>query len=173
MPKQAFVFLFFLFPLLLRGQEEDMFRVKSTFSITNPQVGQYIRFYPIWSDDLVGMTFETMKTLDSLSYIISADRNLAREIGYHTDCRASEEYNKRLSTGYAKDIWSYLVSKGADSLRLTYHGYGEEQLLNNCSCEASGPGAPMEGPGMNCTEAEHAVNRRVEIKLIEIRLKKG
>jgi outer membrane protein OmpA-like peptidoglycan-associated protein len=85
------------------------------------------------------------------------------EIGAHTDCRASKDYNLRLSEGRAHAIYDYMVAKGADTTRLTYHGYGETKLLNNCGCEPND-----QGPGANCTEAEHAVNRRYELTLVKI-----
>ena len=76
------------------------------------------------------------------------------EISSHTDSRASRKYNKILSENRAKAAVEYIVSKGIDKRRLRAVGYGEEKLLNKCS------------DGVKCTEAEHQLNRRTEMKVI-------
>jgi outer membrane protein OmpA-like peptidoglycan-associated protein len=48
----------------------------------------------------------------------------------------------------------YIVSQGISRDRISGKGYGESQLLNRCA------------DGVNCTEAEHAINRRTEMKVI-------
>ena len=72
------------------------------------------------------------------------------DIRSHTDSRQSESYNLRLSNFRAKSTMKYMVKKGISQSRLTAKGYGETQLLNGCS------------NGVNCTEAEHQLNRRSE-----------
>ncbi|NPA46962.1 MAG: OmpA family protein [Chlorobi bacterium] len=76
------------------------------------------------------------------------------ELSSHTDSRGSKEYNKRLSQMRADAIKNYLISKGIDPSRIVSKGYGEERLLNNCS------------DGVPCSEAQHAVNRRTEYRII-------
>ena len=76
------------------------------------------------------------------------------DIRSHTDSRASDAYNLRLSDRRAKSTLEYLVSHGIDRRRLTARGYGETMLLNNC------------GNGVKCSEAEHQLNRRSEFIVI-------
>ena len=76
------------------------------------------------------------------------------ELGSHTDSRASNEYNMTLSQNRANAAVDYIVTKGIDRNRITAKGYGETQLLNRCA------------DGVDCTEAEHQVNRRTEFKVI-------
>ena len=76
------------------------------------------------------------------------------ELGSHTDSRGSNEYNMTLSQNRANAAVDYIVSKGIERSRLIAKGYGETQLLNRCA------------DGVDCTEAEHQVNRRTEFKLI-------
>ncbi|KAA3634346.1 MAG: OmpA family protein [Bacteroidetes bacterium] len=76
------------------------------------------------------------------------------EISAHTDSRGSKDSNKDLSSRRAKSVVDYLVSKGISPDRLVSKGYGEERLKNKCS------------DGVSCTEAEHAVNRRVEFRVL-------
>ncbi|EJG02458.1 OmpA family protein [Flavobacterium sp. F52] len=69
----------------------------------------------------------------------------------HTDSRANDQYNLELSDRRAKATRDYLISQGVAPERIeSAIGYGETQLLNNCS------------NGIPCTEAQHQVNRRSE-----------
>ncbi len=76
------------------------------------------------------------------------------EVGSHTDCRSSHAYNETLSQNRANASVDYVVSQGIDRSRITGKGYGETRLLNRCA------------DGVDCSEAEHAINRRTEMKVI-------
>ena len=72
------------------------------------------------------------------------------DIRSHTDSRASDSYNLKLSQRRAKSTANWIASQGIESYRLTYQGYGESQLINKCS------------NGVKCTDEEHEQNRRSE-----------
>lgn len=76
------------------------------------------------------------------------------EVGSHTDCRSSNSYNQILSQNRANASVDYVVSQGIDRSRITGKGYGETVLLNGCA------------DGVDCTEAQHSINRRTEMKVI-------
>ncbi|MEQ1554536.1 MAG: OmpA family protein [Ferruginibacter sp.] len=76
------------------------------------------------------------------------------EVGSHTDCRSSTEYNQTLSQNRANASVDYVVSQGIARDRISGKGYGESKLLNECA------------DGVNCTEAQHSINRRTEMKVI-------
>ncbi len=77
------------------------------------------------------------------------------EIGSHTDSRASAEYNQVLSLKTVlMPLLIILFSQGIARDRIIAKGYGETKLLNECA------------DGVNCTEAQHAINRRTEMKVI-------
>jgi len=76
------------------------------------------------------------------------------EINSHTDSRASDDFNLGLSERRAKAVVDYLVSKGIKRSRLEYHGFGETQPVNQCS------------NGVECTEVQHAKNRRTEFRVL-------
>ena len=60
------------------------------------------------------------------------------ELGSHTDCRQTSEYNKNLSQKRADSAVAYLVKTyKIDPNRIDARGYGEARLLNNCQCEGS------------------------------------
>jgi len=50
-----------------------------------------------------------------------------------------------------------LIGKGVKKEQLVAKGYGETQLKNKCK------------NGVTCSEEEHAVNRRVEIKVLDVK----
>ena len=77
------------------------------------------------------------------------------DVRSHTDSRSSDAYNLKLSEARAKSTITYLISQGIDMNRLTGKGYGESQLLNNCS------------NGTPCSEVDHQRNRRSEFIVVK------
>ena len=75
------------------------------------------------------------------------------EAGSHTDSRGKDKYNMKLSEKRAKATVDYIVSKGIDASRITYQGYGETQLVNECSNDKK------------CSDEAHQLNRRTEFKI--------
>lgn len=77
------------------------------------------------------------------------------DVRTHTDSRGDDNYNFKLSEKRAKSVMNYLIGHGIAKERLTSHGYGETQLVNNC------------GNGIKCSEEEHQLNRRSEFIVVE------
>ncbi len=94
-------------------------------------------------------------SLDSVIQIMKANPNVRLLVIAHTDSRGSYTYNKNLSRKRAASVSLHLNSRGISSSRIKLLAMGEEQLLNKCT------------DGLECAEEEHAVNRRVELKLIK------
>lgn len=91
---------------------------------------------------------EAAATLNVLVDIMKKYPRMEVELGAHTDSRASDAYNLRLSNNRANAAVEYLTSNGINRNRLRSNGFGERIPLINC--------------GTECTEEEHAINRRVE-----------
>lgn len=85
---------------------------------------------------------------------------LRMELGSHTDCRSSYDYNIDLSQRRADSAVAYLVRKGIDPRRIVAKGYGESQLVNDCKCEGK--------VTVPCTETQHQANRRTTIKTLDV-----
>ena len=83
---------------------------------------------------------------------LSDNPTIKIELGSHTDARATEIYNLRLSQKRAESAINYIVTKGITRERLSAKGYGESILII--------PNAK--------TENEHQTNRRTEFKVVEI-----
>ena len=91
--------------------------------------------------------------LDKVVNLMKNYPSLEIELGSHTDSRGSDRYNQRLSQKRAESAVEYIISRGISSSRIIAKGYGERQLVNNCS------------NGVECDEEEHQRNRRTEIKV--------
>lgn len=77
------------------------------------------------------------------------------DVRSHTDSRGDDRYNMNLSDRRVKATIKWMIEQGVDPRRLTGRGYGESQLLNNCT------------NGIPCSEMEHQMNRRSEFIIIE------
>jgi outer membrane protein OmpA-like peptidoglycan-associated protein len=89
-----------------------------------------------------------------LAIFLKDNANIKVELGSHTDARGADDYNLNLSDQRAKSAVEYLTStQGIDFERISHKGYGETNLINRC------------GNGVTCTETEHQLNRRTEIKI--------
>jgi len=72
----------------------------------------------------------------------------------HTDSRAEDDYNMKLSEKRAKASLDYIVAKGIDASRISSQGFGESQLVNECSDDKE------------CSEQEHQLNRRTNFTVV-------
>lgn len=93
---------------------------------------------------------------DRLLSLLRERPNIRIQINSHTSSVGSAGTNQSLSERRAQGVSNYLVSKGINRGRLVTRGYGESQLKNRCA------------DGVNCSEAEHRVNRRTEFRVLNI-----
>ncbi len=93
---------------------------------------------------------------DRLLSLLRERPNIRIQINSHTSSVGSAASNQSLSERRAQGVADYLVSRGINRSRLVTRGYGESQLKNRCA------------DGVNCSEAEHAVNRRTEFRVLSI-----
>ncbi len=94
--------------------------------------------------------------LDKLVKLMRQYPKMKVELSAHTDSRSSAEFNQKISDGRAKASADYLFKRGVSRSRVEYKGYGENMLVNKCA------------DGVQCTEQEHAQNRRTEFKIISL-----
>lgn len=97
---------------------------------------------------------ESFAIMDNIVAFMNDRPTMKVELGAHSDSKGSDSYNQKLSEKRAKTCYDYLVSKNIDASRLKFKGYGETQLQNRCK------------NGVDCTDEEHALNRRMELKVI-------
>ena len=99
---------------------------------------------------------DAAEELDKVVEFLNENDGIVVELSSHTDSRGSSEANLELSQKRAQSAVDYIVSKGIDLDRIVAKGYGETQLKNGCK------------DGVRCSEAEHQINRRTEIKVVAI-----
>lgn len=103
---------------------------------------------------------DAAKVLDSLVTILTHNPGISIELGSHTDSRAPEDYNLKLSQKRAQSCVDYLTRKGIAKDRLTAVGYGETRLVNDCA------------DGIDCTEEQHQENRRTTFRVLSAEYKR-
>ena len=117
---------------------------------------KYINTNPIYFNyDKVDIRKDAAYELNRVAEILKVNTDLIIEAGSHTDSNNTEAYNQVLSEKRANSVKAYLVSKGIPENRIKSKGYGEMQLVNNCSSF------------VKCTAEQHQQNRRTEFKIIE------
>ena len=96
--------------------------------------------------------------LDKVVALMKKYPGMVIRLESHTDSRADDRYNIKLSNRRAKSTYEYIISKGIDPSRIPkYEGFGESQLVNRCS------------NGVKCTEEEHQLNRRTEFIILKMK----
>jgi outer membrane protein OmpA-like peptidoglycan-associated protein len=96
--------------------------------------------------------------LNEVVKILNDFPNLKIELGSHTDCTGTAEYNQSLSEARAKSSEAYIRARISNPRRIKSVGYGESKLVNNCECEGE-----EISP---CSPQEHQMNRRTEFKIV-------
>ncbi len=91
--------------------------------------------------------------LDEIATYMIQYPELLIDIRSHTDSRADDEYNLKLSRERVNVTRQYLIASGVDPARISGRGYGETELLNDCR------------NGVPCSESKHEINRRSEFIL--------
>jgi len=92
--------------------------------------------------------------LDKVAQFMKDNTDAKIELSSHTDSKGSAASNMALSQRRAQAAADYIIAQGIAASRVAGVGYGETKLLNKCA------------DGVNCTAAEHQVNRRTEFKVI-------
>ena len=102
--------------------------------------------------DKSNITKEAAFELDKLVEAMKANPDMVIMAKAHTDNRGSDQYNMNLSNRRAKSTVQYVISKGIAKERISGQGYGESQPKVDC--------------GANCSEEQHAQNRRSEFIIV-------
>ncbi len=143
--------------------KEDMTFKKTLVMMPIPKEPEYevytteepIRLNSIYYDyDDDKILPESEPDLQLLLELMAQYGDMVIELSSHTDARGDDDYNQRLSQRRAQSATNWLLAKGVDTSRIQPVGYGETQILNQCT------------NGVECTDDEHRFNRRTEFKII-------
>ena len=107
---------------------------------------------PIYFDfDKSNIRPDAALELEKVIAVMQQYPTLKIDVRSHTDSRAPDAYNLKLSQRRNVSTVRYIVQQGGiNASRLTGRGYGETQLTNACA------------NGIECSEEEHQLNRRSE-----------
>jgi outer membrane protein OmpA-like peptidoglycan-associated protein len=94
------------------------------------------------------------ETLEKIAMVLKNNTSIKIEISAHTDSKGNDQDNLKLSEQRAKSVTDFLIQNGINSSRLISKGFGETKILNRCK------------NGIDCSDLEHAINRRVEFKIL-------
>jgi len=103
-----------------------------------------------FSSNKFNISGNSISVLDKVVEILKSNPKISLDIISHTDAIGSDTKNLDLSLKRSEQVVKYLVDKGIDKNRLKAIGKGETEIKNRCK------------NGVNCTEEEHAYNRRTE-----------
>lgn len=135
---------------------QDTLRITLELTVAVPRAGDVHQLASILYDrDDFRLRPESLPVLDSLVDLMDMYPGLEVELGAHTDSRHTDAYNIILSERRAESAAVYIISKGIERARIKTVGYGESRLLNKCS------------DGVECTEADHQLNRRTEVRILK------
>ncbi len=111
---------------------------------------------PIFFDfDKWNIRTDSKYELENIVDVMREHPTMIIKIEAHTDSRGSDRYNIKLSDRRAKSTRDYLLSRGINPNRIeSAIGFGEAQLLNECS------------NGVKCTKEMHEQNRRSYFKIV-------
>jgi len=112
--------------------------------------------YEYFDYDQSELREDAKAVLDQNIAVMKNNDNLRVVINGYADSRGTNAYNKALSMRRANTVKGYLINKGVNSHKIkAVNGYGETSLVNGCS------------DGVECTEDQHAKNRRVKMDVYE------
>ncbi|WP_340076725.1 OmpA family protein [Leptobacterium sp. I13] len=119
-------------------------------------LAQLLQLKPIYFDfDKAKIRKDAEIELEKVVAAMEKYPSIKIDIRAHTDSRANDAYNMRLSEKRAKATIDYLIKQGIGPSRITGRGYGETQLVNEC------------GNGVPCSIEKHQLNRRSEFVIME------
>ncbi|WP_367914448.1 OmpA family protein [Leadbetterella sp. DM7] len=128
----------------------------SLFNSKLYKVGDVIRLENIYyAADDYKLNQAARSELTRLAEVMKKYPDMVIEVKSHTDSRGSALANQLLSDRRAKEVRNFLA-RFIDKDRIRAMGMGETEPLNKC------------GDGVQCTESEHARNRRTEFRVLRM-----
>jgi outer membrane protein OmpA-like peptidoglycan-associated protein len=119
-------------------------------------LSKYLKLRPVYFDlDKSNIRPDAAATMNEVVAYLNTFPDMKVEVQSHTDVRASDRYNLRLSNRRARSTVAWLIEKGIDPSRITGKGFGETILTNDCTTRNS------------CTDERHEENRRSEFIVVE------
>ncbi len=121
--------------------------------------GDLLVINPIYFDfDKSDIRPNAARELNKIVEILNDNPDMTIELGSHTDCRGTDNYNVLLSLARMNTSLNYIKKRIVKPERISGYFYGKTKLMNHCDCSEDPP----------CSEAEHQLNRRTEFTIISL-----
>ncbi len=141
--------------LVLESDEREISfsNLQYPYEITNWEK-YFIR--PVYYDfNKASVAEQGIASINDAVKILLENSELIIELSGHTDSRGSSDYNMKLSKKRVEVVKNHLIAKGIQAARIVSRAVGESRIMNDCA------------DGILCSEDEHSLNRRTELKFIE------
>tara|TARA_Y100000768_G_scaffold376624_1_gene348919 strand:- start:495 stop:2822 length:2328 start_codon:yes stop_codon:yes gene_type:complete len=138
-------------------QTDTSFVVLSKLAV-GVNLADIIEINPIYFDfDKANIRPDAALELDKIVKVLEDYPTMVIELGSHTDCRGSDEYNLYLSDRRAKSSAAYVQERIDNAKRIYGKGFGETT-----------PNVPSPNGCGTLSEEEHQLNRRTEFIIVEL-----
>ena len=138
-------------------QSDTSFVVLSKLAV-GVNLADIIEINPIYFDfDKANIRPDAALELDKIVKVLEDYPSMVIELGSHTDCRGSDEYNLYLSDRRAKSSAAYVQERIDNAKRIYGKGFGETT-----------PNIPSPNGCGTLSEQEHQLNRRTEFIIVEL-----
>ena len=135
----------------LKPDEEYITLINESGKSVKIKLGENFKVDNIYYDyDSWEINDEAAISLGRLLKLMKINPHISIILYSHTDSRGGDDYNLKLSQKRAESAKEYLVSNKIEPNRIRADGMGETKLVNRCE------------DGVDCTEEEHAINRRTK-----------
>jgi outer membrane protein OmpA-like peptidoglycan-associated protein/tetratricopeptide (TPR) repeat protein len=139
-------------------------KVESDFEVTvelkkGEDVGEFARWYKIvyYDFDKSNIRGSEAKTMMEVLQFVQAHPEVRLLMNSYCDSRGTNAYNQKLSQRRAESATKWLTNNGMDrGVVEKMEWAGETMLMNKCA------------DGSKCSEEDHALNRRTEIRVIRV-----
>jgi outer membrane protein OmpA-like peptidoglycan-associated protein len=130
---------------------------QSNFAPQPLAVGSVITLDKIYYDfNKATLNESACRQLEGLVAVMKQYPSMEIDLLAHTDTRGGAAENTKLATARAQNAKAYVVARGIPDSRINAVGKGESEPRNQCR------------DGVECTEDQHAYNRRTEVKVRKI-----
>jgi len=140
-----------------KDREVNFELTRNTFEPKNgDDIAKVLNIIIYFNLDKSSIRKDAQLELEKIIVVLKQNPDMNIDVRSHTDSRAEDSYNMRLSQKRNKATIRYIVKKGGISPdRLTGRGYGETELINNCR------------NNVDCSEEFHQENRRSEFIVVD------
>lgn len=123
---------------------------------TGADLVKYLGLEPIYFDlDKDAIRPDASRTMERVIAYMKEFPDLKIQVQSHTDVKADDDYNMKLSKRRATNTVLFLAANGIEESRLSGDGFGKARLINDCTTPES------------CPDEKHQENRRSEFIVVE------